>query len=89
MVIKVWQYERQMYRNPLTKSQERLRGIKCTDMTDQQLVDWIDACNRMETVRNMPAKARSSWKEGREEAIAEMEKRNHKKQRELPNHHLT
>jgi hypothetical protein len=76
-----------MYINPLTKSQERLRGVKRADMTDEQLLEWIDACNKMETIRNMPAKARRSWKRGREEALAEIEKRkNRKKIINLPPH---
>ncbi len=69
-----------MHHNPLTKSQERLRGVKRTDMTDEQLLEWIDACNKMETAKNMPAKARRSWKKGREEALAEIEKRRNRKE---------
>jgi hypothetical protein len=48
-------------------------------MTDEQLIDWIDACNKMETVKNLPAKARRTWKKGRKEAIAEIEKRGNRK----------
>jgi|GEM_PF-2097700 hypothetical protein len=64
-----------MYNNPLSKSQERLRGVKISDMTDEQLLDWIDACDKMEKANKMPSKARRSWKEGRQEALDEIEKR--------------
>lgn len=55
--------------NPLTKAQEALRGRKVADMTGQQLRLWIDACDRMEALRNLPAKARRSWKNSREKAV--------------------
>ncbi|MEO9885281.1 MAG: hypothetical protein ABJR05_06725 [Balneola sp.] len=64
-----------MYSNPLSKTQERLRGEKASDMTDEQLLDWIDACDKMEKAKKMPPKARRSWKESRQEAFDEIEKR--------------
>jgi hypothetical protein len=60
--------------NPLSKSQESLRGRKRSDMSEAQLHDWIDACNKMEAwVKS--AKARRSWKRAREEAEAELASR--------------
>ena len=44
-------------------------------MTDEQLLDWIEACNKMEKAKKMPSKARRSWKESRLEAFEEIEKR--------------
>jgi hypothetical protein len=49
-------------------------------MTDAQLEEWIDACDKMEFY-GKPAKARRSWKEGRAEALAEIERRNRKGRR--------
>ena len=60
--------------NPLSKNQERLRGHKRTDMTDTELRDWIDACEKMECWVK-PAKARRTWKAARADAIAELERR--------------
>jgi hypothetical protein len=59
---------------PLSKSQEKLRGERVVDMTNEQLVDWIDACNKMEQWIKA-AKARRSWKRGRQEALEELERR--------------
>jgi hypothetical protein len=59
---------------PLTKSQQSLRGRDVSDMSIEQLREWIDACTKME-LWVKPAKARRSWKLGRECAIAELEKR--------------
>jgi hypothetical protein len=61
-------------RNPLTKSQEALRGRKRADMTTAQLHEWIDACNKMEAWVK-PAKARRTWKLAREDALTEIAKR--------------
>lgn len=59
---------------PLTRSQQALRGRKIVDMDDAQLADWIDACNKME-IWVKPAKARRSWKQGRLAAVTELERR--------------
>jgi len=59
---------------PLSQSQQRLRGRKIADMTDDQLRDWIDACTRMEKWVK-PAKARRSWKQSGQEAMEELERR--------------
>jgi hypothetical protein len=59
---------------PLTRSQQSLRGKKITDMTDTELRDWLDACTKME-VHVKPAKARRSWKSGAREAEAELQRR--------------
>jgi hypothetical protein len=70
-------------RTPLSKSQEMLRGRKRVDMTDAQLRDWIDACDKMETwVKS--AKARRSWVNARADAEAEMARRNEKAGRAGP-----
>jgi hypothetical protein len=61
--------------SPLSASQESLRGRKVKDMTEQQLRDWIDACERMEAWPHTERKARRGWKAGRVEAIAELERR--------------
>ncbi|MBI1314554.1 hypothetical protein GC176_24945 [bacterium] len=59
---------------PLSNSQQQLRGRKVQDMTVDQLADWIDACFKMERwVKGN--KARRSWKLGGEEAKAELERR--------------
>jgi len=63
--------------DPLSKSQTRLRGRKVRDMTDEQLLDWIDACTKMEMFVK-PNKARRSWKQGRADAQAEIERRAHR-----------
>jgi hypothetical protein len=59
---------------PLTKSQQKLRGRKVTDMNIDQLIDWISACDKME-LWVKPAKARRSWKEGAQKARCELERR--------------
>lgn len=33
---------------PLSKSQQALRGRKLCDMSVERLKDWIDACDKME-----------------------------------------
>jgi hypothetical protein len=43
-------------------------------MTGEQLLDWIEACSKMERWFRF-SKARRSWKEGRRQALAELEKR--------------
>ncbi len=60
--------------DPLTRSQQRLRGREVADMSDAQLDDWVDACTKMELHIKHP-KARRSWKEGRHDALAEIERR--------------
>lgn len=60
---------------PLTRSQQQLRGRKISDMTDEQLRDWIDACDKMETWV-VAAKARRGWRESGIDAQAELERRN-------------
>jgi hypothetical protein len=44
-------------------------------MTELQLRDWIDACERMEAWPHTPRKARRDWKAGRAEAAAELIRR--------------
>ena len=61
--------------NPLSPSQEALRGRKVVDMSIEQLREWIDACNRMEAWKYTPAKARRGWKVSRAKAEAEFERR--------------
>jgi hypothetical protein len=52
---------------PLTKSQQLLRGKRVADMNEDELRDWIDACNKMENwVKHK--KARRSWTASREAA---------------------
>ena len=60
---------------PLTKSQQQLRGRKIVDMSDEQLRDWIDACDRMERWVSA-SKARRSWRIGGIEAENELQRRN-------------
>jgi hypothetical protein len=62
-------------RQPLSRSQQRLRGRKVSDMNDAQLRDWIDACTKMEEWRGIDGKARRGWKESRAAARAELERR--------------
>ena len=59
---------------PLSKSQQRLRGRKLTDMTIGQLRDWIDACDKMERWVTA-AKARRGWKQSGQEAERELQRR--------------
>ncbi|WCO03487.1 hypothetical protein [Psychroserpens ponticola] len=61
-------------KNPLTKQQERLRGKKVNDMTNQELETWIQACDKMENWVNAN-KARRSWTQSRDKAESELEKR--------------
>ena len=59
---------------PLTKSQQSLRGRRIVDMSDAQLRDWIHACEKMENwVKH--AKARRKWRLGGVEAEDELERR--------------
>ena len=59
---------------PLSNSQQKLRGREIRVMTHEQLVDWIRACHAMEKwVRYN--KARRSWKHSGIEAEAELERR--------------
>ncbi len=60
--------------DPLTKSQQALRGKRVPDMTDAQLRDWLEACAKME-LHVKPAKARRSWRSSAQEAEAELQKR--------------
>jgi hypothetical protein len=62
-------------KNPLSRSQESLRGRKIVDMSAVQLREWIDACVRMEEWKYTPTKARRGWKASRAEAEAELERR--------------
>jgi len=61
--------------SPLSASQESLRGRKVTDMTARQLLDWIDACSRMEKWTHMAKKGRKEWRQARAEAVAELQRR--------------
>jgi len=58
----------------LSRSQQALRGKKTGDMTDAELRDWIDACDKME-VSVKPAKARRSWKSSGAKARVELQER--------------
>jgi hypothetical protein len=60
--------------NPLSKRQESLRGRKPSDMSEAQLHEWIDACDKMEAWVK-PPKARRMWKQAGEEAEAELASR--------------
>jgi hypothetical protein len=60
---------------PLSKSQQALRGRKIADMTDAQLVEWIDACQKMEAWPRIEAKGRRGWKDSRLAAELEIERR--------------
>ena len=59
---------------PLTKSQQKLRGCKIADMAIYEIHDWIAACKRMELWAQDP-KARSIWKTAGQEATLELERR--------------
>ena len=59
---------------PLSKSQQRLRGRRINEMTDEQLVDWIDACEKLEMWVGA-AKSRRSWRQSGNEAETELERR--------------
>ena len=59
---------------PLTKTQQALRGRDLRDLSLDQLRDWIDACEKMEQwVKDR--KARRGWKQAREQTVAELERR--------------
>jgi hypothetical protein len=60
---------------PLTKSQQSLRGRRIVDLTDDQLHEWIDACKKMEDWVGH-AKSRRAWRLSAIEAEAELERRN-------------
>jgi hypothetical protein len=57
---------------PLTKTQQSLRGRKIVD--NEQLRDWIEACEKMEKWVGY-AKARRSWRLSGIEASDELEHR--------------
>jgi hypothetical protein len=60
---------------PLSKSQESLRGKKIVDMSVSELKDWVAACDAIEVWKHTPSKTRRGWKRSREEAIAELARR--------------
>jgi hypothetical protein len=60
---------------PLSKSQQDLRGRKIIDMDDAQLNDWIDACQKMEAWPQIHSKARRGWKDSRIAAELEIDRR--------------
>jgi hypothetical protein len=60
---------------PLSQSQQNLRGKKILDMTVPQLRDWIAACDAMELWKHISSKNRRGWKKSREEAVAELLRR--------------
>jgi hypothetical protein len=64
---------------PLSITQQALRGRKVTDMTDVQLRDWIDACDQMEAWVHITAKARRGWKAARVRAVTELARRNERR----------
>jgi hypothetical protein len=59
----------------LTKNQQRLRGKKISDMTDDELTDWLAACHKMEVLVKFK-KARHSWVEAGKNTQAEISRRN-------------
>lgn len=60
--------------DPLTKTQQALRGRDPRDLSLDQLRDWIDACKKMEHwVKDK--KARKEWRKSREQTVAELERR--------------
>ncbi len=59
---------------PLTKTQQALRGRSVGDMSLEQLRDWIDACEKMENCVGYN-KARRGWRQGREDALTELVRR--------------
>jgi hypothetical protein len=65
---------------PLSDSQQRLRGKDVRTMAKEQLIDWIHACNAMEKWVSHN-KARRGWKQGRADAEAEIQKREEKAKR--------
>lgn len=46
---------------PLSRSHEALRGRKVVDMTDEELIDWIDACGKMEQWTRMHRHGSLGW----------------------------
>ena len=62
---------------PLTRTQQRLRGREICDMTEDQLRDWIDACEKMEQWVDA-AKARRGWRLSGIEAQSELDRRSSK-----------
>lgn len=62
---------------PLTRSQQQLRGKNIRDLTDAQIRDWIAACDKMERWVTA-AKARRGWRLSRNEALAELARRTNK-----------
>ena len=62
---------------PLSKSQQQLRGRKILVMSVEQLRDWIDACDKMEAWVDA-AKARREWRLSGIEATEELERRKSK-----------
>jgi hypothetical protein len=59
---------------PLTESQQSLRGHQIADMAIYQLHDWILACRRME-VWAQSAQDRTTWKTCGQEVVTELERR--------------
>jgi hypothetical protein len=64
---------------PLSKSQQRLRGKDIRTMTNDELTDWIHACNAMEKWVKYN-KARRGWKQSRKDAEDLIQKRQNKAQ---------
>jgi hypothetical protein len=60
---------------PLSKAQQALRHQEVVNMTEEQLRDWIDACDHMETWPQTPKKSRRTWKNSRGEAVNELLRR--------------
>ena len=70
--------------SPLPAEQEELRHRKLENMTDEQLVLWIEACEIMERWVTF-SKARRTWKRAREATVAEIGKREEKARRRAEN----
>jgi hypothetical protein len=60
---------------PLSRSQHALRERKIIDMDDTQLINWINACEKMEAWSGISAKARRGWKKSRASALLEIDRR--------------
>jgi succinate dehydrogenase flavin-adding protein (antitoxin of CptAB toxin-antitoxin module) len=63
------------------KELERLKQTEPLDMTDRELLSWIDKCREMERHKDTPRKVRRIWMVAREAAETEKARRGLKKMR--------
>lgn len=63
-----------MFGSPLSKYQQTLKGKRPSDMTVDQLQEWIDACGIMEDWVKAPP-ARGAWTRSRKDAELELARR--------------